>query len=218
MMAFWWIVLCWLFVPSAVMGITGDEIIAEVQERLTDYKTFSARFEKKFYWAVLDKQRNREGRIYLSRPDRFRIELQGGDVIVSDGEAIWSYIERNGQVVVGPYEGEVKTPWEMFFDYSERYTPIAVEENELDGRSCYLLVMAPENEVSVVERMRVWVDRKKWLLLQVEQLEANGNLTTYRLKDHRTNKKIDDEVFAFQVPEGVEVLDRRTPEIALPDE
>ena len=217
-MALWWIVLCWFFGPSAAMGITGDEIIAEVQERLTDYKTFSARFEKKFYWAVLDKQRDREGRIYLSRPDRFRIELQGGDVIVSDGEAIWSYIERNAQVVVGPYEGEVKTPWEMFFDYSERYTPISVEENELDGRSCYLLVMAPENEVSVVERMRVWVDRKKWLLLQVEQLEANGNLTTYRLKDHRTNKKIDDEVFAFQVPEGVEVLDRRTPEIALPDE
>ncbi len=200
------------------MGITGDEIISEVQEHFTDYKTFSARFEKKFYWAVLDKQRNREGRIYLSHPDRFRIELQGGDVIVSDGEAIWSYIERNAQVVVGPYEGEVKTPWEMFFDYSERYKPISVEENELDGRSCYLLVMAPENEVSVVERMRVWVDRKKWLLLQVEQLEANGNLTTYRLKDHRTNKKIDDEVFAFQVPEGVEVLDRRTPEIALPDE
>ena len=217
-MALWWIVLCWFFGPSAAMGITGDEIIAEVQERLTDYKTFSARFEKKFYWAVLDKQRDREGRIYLSRPDRFRIELQGGDVIVSDGEAIWSYIERNAQVVVGPYEGEVKTPWEMFFDYSERYTPISVEENELDGRSCYLLVMAPENEVSVVERMRVWVDRKKWLLLQVEQLEANGNLTTYRLKDHRTNKKIDDEIFAFQVPEGVEVLDRRTPEIALPDE
>lgn len=218
MMVLWWIVLCWCFVPSAVMGITGDEIIAEVQERLTDYKTFSARFEKKFYWAVLDKQRNREGRIYLSHPDRFRIELQGGDVIVSDGEAIWSFIERNGQVEVGPYEGEVKTPWEMFFDYSERYTPIAVEENELDGRSCYLLVMVPENEVSVVERMRVWVDRKKWLLLQVEQLEANGNLTTYRLKDHRTNKKIDDEVFSFQVPEGVEVIDRRTPEIALPDE
>ena len=50
----------------------------------------------------------------------------------------------------------------------------------------------------------------------VEQLEANGNLTTYRLKDHRTNKKIDDEVFAFEVPEGVEVLDRRVPE--LPDQ
>ena len=200
------------------MGITGDEIIAEVQERLSDYKTFSAHFDKQFYWAVHDKQRNREGRIYLRRPDRFRIELQGGDVIVSDGDAVWSYVERNAQVIVGPYEGEVKTPWEMFFDYSERYTPIAVEEKKLDGRSCYMLVMLPESNVSVIERMRVWVDRKKWLLLQVEQLEANGNLTTYRLKGHRTNKKIDDKVFAFEVPEGVEVLDRRTPEAAPLDE
>ena len=200
------------------MGITGDEIIAEVQERLSDYKTFSAHFEKQFYWAVLDKQRKREGRIYLRRPDRFRIELQGGDVIVSDGDAVWSYVERNAQVVVGPYEGEVKTPWEMFFDYSERYTPIAVEETKLDGRSCFLLVMLPESNVSVIERMRVWVDRKKWLLLQVEQLEANGNLTTYRLKDHRTNEKIDDKVFAFEVPEGVELLDRRKPEAAPLDE
>ncbi|MFL2542524.1 MAG: LolA family protein [Candidatus Latescibacterota bacterium] len=213
-----WVTLCCVLVSDAAMGITGDEIIAEVQERLSDYKTFSAHFEKQFYWAVLDKQRNREGRIYLRRPDRFRIELQGGDVIVSDGDAVWSYVERNAQVIVGPYEGEVKTPWEMFFDYSERYTPIAVEEKKLDGRSCYMLVMLPESNVSVIERMRVWVDRKKWLLLQVEQLEANGNLTTYRLKDHRTNKKIDDKVFAFEVPEGVEVLDRRTPEAAPLDE
>ena len=213
MKALWWIFLGLVLVPRAVFGATGGEIIAEVQKRLSDYKTFSARFEKQFYWAVLDKRRDREGRIYLRRPDRFRIELEGGDVVVADGKAIWSYVKRNEQVVVSPYAGEVQTPWEIFFDYAERYTPIAVEETELDGRSCYLLVMAPENEVSVVEQMRVWVDRKKWLLLKVEQLEANGNVTTYLLKDHRTNKKIDDEVFAFEVPKGAEVLDRRAPAV-----
>jgi len=212
----WWAIICLGLVPVEVLGITGGEIIAEVKERLSDYKTFSARFQKQFYWAVLDKRRNREGRIYLRRPDRFRIELEGGDLVVADGRAVWSYVERNAQVVVSPYEGEVKTPWAVFFDYAERYTPIAVEESKLEGRDCHLLIMAPESKVSVVERMRVWVDRKKWLLLQVEQLEANGNLTTYRLTDHRTNKKIDDEVFAFEVPEGVEVLDRRVPE--LPDQ
>ena len=211
----WWAIICLGLVPVEVLGITGGEIIAEVKERLSDYKTFSARFQKQFYWAVLDKRRNREGRIYLCRPDRFRIELEGGDLVVADGRAVWSYVERNAQVVVSPYEGEVKTPWEVFFDYAERYTPIAVEESKLEGRDCHLLIMVPESKVSVVERMRVWVDRKKWLLLQVEQLEANGNLTTYRLTDHRTNKKIDDEVFAFEVPQGVEVLDRRVPE--LPD-
>lgn len=211
MIFLWPVVLLCLLAPYPAVGISGGKIIAEVQKRLSDYKTFSARFEKQFYWAVLDKRRNREGRIFLRRPDRFRIELQDGDVVVADGNSIWSYAKRNNQVVVSPYKGEVQTPWEVFFDYSDRYAPIAVEESELDGRSCYMLVMAPENKMSVVEQMRVWIDRKKWLLVQVEQREANGNLTTYLLRDHRTNKKINDAVFAFEVPEGVEILDRRPP-------
>jgi outer membrane lipoprotein-sorting protein len=73
--------------------------------------------------------------------------------------------------------------------------------------------MAPENESSVVEQMRIWVDSRRWFLLQVEQREANGNRTAYVLRDHRTNKRIADEVFAFEVPEGVEVLDTREPPV-----
>ena len=91
--------------------------------------------------------------------------------------------------------------------------PIAVEESALRGRPCYLLIMAPENKASVVEQMRVWVDPRRWFLLQVEQREVNGNRTAYVLRDHRANKKIDDEVFAFEVPEGVEVLDTRKPPV-----
>jgi len=208
-----WVAFCMCLSASTALGQSGEEIIARVQKRLASYKTFSARFEKQFYWAVLDKYRSREGRIYLRRPNRFRIELEGGDVVVVDGKAVWSYVVHNGQVVISPYEAEVKTPWEVFFDYTERYVPIAVEESALGRRPCYLLIMAPENEASVVEQMRVWVDPRGWLLLQVEQLEANGNRTAYVLREHRANKRIADEVFSFAVPEGVEVLDTREPPV-----
>ena len=114
-----WVVLCVGLAASAALGQSGDQIIAMVQKRLASYKTFSARFEKQFYWAVLDKYRSREGRIYLRRPNRFRIELEGGDVVVADGESVWSYVVHNGQVVISPYEAEIKTPWEVFFDYTE---------------------------------------------------------------------------------------------------
>ena len=208
-----WASLCVGLAASAAFGQSGEEIIARVQKRLASYKTFEARFEKQFYWAVLDKYRSREGRIYLRRPNRFRIELEGGDVVVADGEAVWSYVVHNGQVVISPYEAQIKTPWEVFFNYTERYVPIAVEETELGRRRCYLLVMEPENESSVIEQMRVWVEPRKWFLLQVEQREANGNRTAYVLRDHRVNKRISDEVFAFEVPEGVEVLDTREPSV-----
>ena len=208
-----WVVLWVGLAASAAFGQSGDQIIAMVQKRLASYKTFSARFEKQFYWAVLDKYRSREGRIYLRRPNRFRIELEGGDVVVADGKAVWSYVVHNGQVVISPYEAEIKTPWEVFFDYTERYVPIAVEESALRGRSCYLLIMEPENKASVIEQMRVWVDPRRGFLLQVEQHEANGNRTAYVLRDHRVNRRIDGEIFTFEVPEGVEVLDTREPPV-----
>lgn len=193
------------------IAINGSEIIVKVQQKLEDYKTFSARFEKQFYWAVLDKESSHKGRLYMHRPDRFRVEVETGDLVVADGEAIWAYVKKNGQVVVSPYERELKTPWEVLLDYSKDYTPVAVDEIELAGRSCYLLTLKPQSSGSVVTHMKVWVERKRWLLLRVEQLEANENLTTYILKDHKTNKKIDAALFQFEVPDGVEVIDRRDP-------
>ena len=50
-----WVVLYVGLAASTAFGQSGEEIIARVQKRLASYKTFSARFEKQFYWAVLDK-------------------------------------------------------------------------------------------------------------------------------------------------------------------
>jgi outer membrane lipoprotein-sorting protein len=59
--------------------------------------------------------------------------------------------------------------------------------------------------------MKIWVDRKKWWLLKVETLETNEDITTYVLKEHRANKKIDDSIFSFKIPQGSNIVDRRNP-------
>ena len=204
---------CWLvgISPQAAFAVTGGEVIDRIQEKLERYKTFSARFEKRFYWAVLDETRSREGRIYMKRPDRFRVELEGGDLVVADGRAIWAYSRKNRQVIVSPYAGDLKTPWEVLTDYAERFVPVAVEKVDLRGCPCYLLTLEPKNPASPAGRMRIWVDRKRWLLLKLEQMEANENVTTYLLEDHEINKKIDEKLFRFEIPDGVEVIDRRDP-------
>ena len=197
--------------PGLGFAATGDEIIARLQNRLESYKTFSARFEKRFYWAVLDETRTRQGRIYMKRPGRFRVEVEGGDLVVSDGRTIWAYSPKNRQVVVSPYNGDLKTPWEVLIDYTERFVPVVVEKSEWKGRPCYVLTLKPKRTVSSLRGMKIWVDRKRWLLLKLEQREANENLTTYLLRDHKINKKIDEKLFRFEIPDGVEIIDRREP-------
>ena len=143
-----------------------------MQKRLASYKTFEARFEKQFYWAVLDKYRSREGRIYLRRPNRFRIELEGGDVVVADGEAVWSYVVHNGQVVISPYEAEKKRPWEVFFDYTERYVAHCGGGKLVAGRPL-LFVDHGTRKQSLCNRTDAGLGgSRKWFLLQVEQREA----------------------------------------------
>ena len=213
------VVLCVLGCYSSVANaITGGEVVERMQKKLNEYKSFSAAFEKQFYWAALDRRRSREGHLYMRRPGHFRVELDNGDSMVADGQTIWSYVERNRQVVVSSYDGELRSPWQIFVDYSDNYVPLAVEETELNGRSSYMLILGPVNqsEVRSRKRMKVWVDKKKWWLIQIEAVEDNGDITTYILKNHKENKKIKNNVFAFEVPEGIDVIDRRVP--ALSDE
>ena len=137
----------------------------------------------------------------------------GDDVLnVADGKAIWFYSRQNEQAIVSTYQGELKTPWEILVEYSDAYAPLAVEEVELDGRSCYLLSLVPRTQEVQVSLLKIWVDRKKWHLRRLEEFKNNEDKTTYILKNHRTNKKVGDELFRFELPEGVEVIDRRVAE------
>ena len=208
------VAVIWLELGPAALpaaAITGAEVMEKTQQRLQSYKSFSARFEKQFLWAALDRTSNRQGRMYLRRPNRFRVELDDGSLVVADGHAIWSYSKSNHQAIVSPYAGEVQTPWEVFLDYSSRYEPIALDEVKLGKHECYLLVLRPLSEGPTIQ-MKVWVDRSQWSLRRLEQTEGSGNVTTYILSDLRTNKKLEDGLFDFVPPPGTEVIDRRPPE------
>ena len=162
--------------------------------------------------ALLDtRQKSRKGKIFTRKPDQFRVELDNGDLIVASGDGIWNYNSQNRQVVVRDYDGEMKTPWEILLDYSHTYKPRAVTRSELRGEPCYELTLAPNASDVQIAQIKVWVGLKKWHLLQMEQVEVNDNVTTYRLTHHKTNKKLDDSLFSYAAPDGIQLIDRREP-------
>jgi outer membrane lipoprotein carrier protein len=192
-------------------GVTGAEVIQRAQARLSRCRTLTASFEKRFYWAALDRTTTHHGRLYLRRPDRFRVEVDDGNLVIADGQAIWVYSRRNAQVVVNPYEGEVKSPWEVLLEYQDSHVPGEVEETRLGNRPCYLLTLLPRDADAGVVQTRVWVGQRDSLLLQVEQRDVSDDVTTYVLNDQRANASLDDRVFRFVPPDGTEVIDRRGP-------
>lgn len=206
------LVYLWLSVvallPLPVAALSGSEVMARAQEKFAAYTTFSARFEKRFYWAALDKTQSLQGRLYTRRPAQFRLEVEGGDLVVADGQAVWVYSKKNQQVVVSAYDGELKTPWQILLDYAESFAPTGVEEGMLEGRPCYLLTLQPAGRAASGQ-MKVWIERRRWVLLKVEQRDTSENLITYLVKEHKADSQLKDSLFRFEVPAGVEVIDRR---------
>ena len=188
---------------------SGAEILAEIEKRFGTYKTFSARFEKQFYWAILDEKHTRQGRIYTRHPNQFRVETDDGNMVLADGQTIWAFVKQNEQIIASSYDGELRTPWEILLAYTANYLPVQVEELKYEGRPAFAVSLRPRLQNSSISQLKIWVSKKDWFLLKVKQTETNNDVTTYLLKEHEPNKKLDEDLFAFDPPENVELIDQR---------
>ena len=206
---FWFLSVLFTFLANSGSALTGNEIVEKLQDQLRQYTTFSMDFEKEFYWAALNKTRSRKGKIEIQNPNQFRVQLDNGDVMVADGFTVWSYVEHNKQVIISDYDGGSSNPWQVFVDYSSVFVPTVVEETKIAGRSAYMLSMREESSNEEGRLLKVWVDKKKWWLLQIESIESNGDLTTFKMKDHKVNKKNKPGKFSFVISDSIDVLDRR---------
>ena len=197
-------------------GLDGPEVIARMQKRFGNLRSLSARFEKRHYWKLVDQTQKMKGQLYVQRPDRFRFETDV-QTVVTDGETAWNYAPGNEQVVVSRYETvkDDRSYEKLLFDlvllggYSDRYLPRYIREERVGGKTCYLVELTARQEDTYISQIRLWVDRKLWLVRRVEYRNINDDMTTYVLSDLKVDRKVKTGWFRFKPPEGVEVVDLR---------
>ena len=91
-----------LLLFGSAWGMDGPEVIRRLQGQFAAMHSLSARFEKRHCWNLDGQTHEIEGRIYVQKPDRFRLET-GMQTVVTDGETVWSYVPENRQVLVQRY-------------------------------------------------------------------------------------------------------------------
>jgi outer membrane lipoprotein carrier protein len=197
---------------SVSRPMTGEEVIKKVRKRYEKLKRFSADFEQTFEWKLAEETHTFSGKLYLKKPNRFRLETET-QTVVSDGKQVWTYIYANEQVILTSYSELRGMPkWEdLLFEYGEDYGARYVALEKVGDKKCHLVELIPKKQDKDADaiQMKVWVDPKEWVVLKVAYVDQNGDGTTYRLSNVAINPKMDDALFSFQVPEGVDVVDMR---------
>ena len=195
---------------SPSYALEGEEVLKKVREKFANMKDFSADFKKTFYWSLAEQTQKFKGKLYIKKPHKFRLQTDQ-QTLVTDGKDLWNYTPDNNQALISRYgpQGNPDSPEKILFEYTQNYDPLYLGEDKMAGKKCHILELTSNSKDAYITKMKVWIDKKEWVTLKVKQMDVNEDVTTYLLSNVAIDSDLEDSIFQFRPPEGVEVIDTR---------
>lgn len=144
-----------------------------------------------------------------------RFSDPNGDAIIVDGQQVWVYTPSTapGQVIrmpipTGATYGLNVLSW-ILDRPAERYRMRYLRADKVNGRAADVVELIPLSSELPFSRAVVWLDREDGLPRRLEISERRGGVRTITLSHVRTNTRLPSGAFAFNVPDGVRIVDQR---------
>jgi outer membrane lipoprotein carrier protein len=197
-------------VPATPVAAALGEIVQRVQGRFDETHDFTAHVHQELQLVSAGKTIGAEGTVTFKKPGRMRWLLEGHEkqVIVCDGETLWFYQPEEGQVLRAPFESAFRssTPVSFLTGVGRIADDFEVSLAGEEGDRIELLLVPRKGE-GELGRLRLTVDRPSFDIVGAEVDDPMGNVTRLRFSDIRRNTGVEDSVFQFVVPPGVDVVD-----------
>jgi outer membrane lipoprotein-sorting protein len=141
---------------------------------------------------------------------RWTYEEPEKKVFVADGVRIYSYIPEDKQVLVSPVPAEDDATTPVLFltgkgqltrDFTATFSPTPDPLPET-----VTLTLTPKRREAEYEWLTLVVDRGTWRLRKLVTGDAQGGQSTFTFTNVRENTGVQDKVFRFTIPKGVDVV------------
>ena len=192
--------------------LTVDQILEQVEKKYTDSK-FAADFIQKSTIKAMNITDMATGKVYIKYPGMMRWEYEKPDqqIIITDGDKLWVYRPQDNQVMTGQaptffrdgkgasFLSDIRLIRQKFDISLEQGPP---EESDL----FHHLKLVPREKTLDISEIRLMVSRQTFNVLQVMTLNFYGDETRIDLINFAFDVDMDDSLFSFTIPEGVDVV------------
>jgi outer membrane lipoprotein carrier protein len=190
------------FLSTQVMSQTPGEAL---QDKLNAMHSMTANFKQ----VVKAKSRivsQSSGTMALARPGKFRWQTKDpmAQLVVADGKNMWIYDVDLEQVSVKKQDKGLGGTAALFLSgYDNKVTQdFDVVQTQNDSIQVYELKAKSSKEN--FQRIKLMFDHNN--LNGLELYDQLGQVTTVRFSQIKANPKIDDKLFSFKPPKGVDVV------------
>lgn len=195
-----------LMLLSAAGSLQASTGTQQLDSFIEDVETFQADFEQTQYDADSEPLQTSTGSIRLKRPGRFIWSYESPDMqeIVADGERIWLYDKDLEQVTVNAIDERIAgTPLVLLM----RSAPLEEAFDIVDlgpAEGINWLELTPRTDTSDFEK--VFIGMNEAGLAAMELRDNFGQATQIRFSNFQAGIELDDALFEFKVPDGVDVI------------
>jgi outer membrane lipoprotein carrier protein len=203
--------------PAAIEASCAEQVAAKVQARYDGVRNIRARFSQvtrsvMLGNASLGDDAPSTGRVQLAKPGKMRwaYESPQQSLVVSNGKVVWIYDPAAKEVQLLPVlEGYLTgAALEFLLGNGELLEEFDVRSStcEADAKGTIELDLIPR-EAASYESMGMRVEVASGQLVATSLVDIFGNRTQIAFSEIEINGTMPDADFAFEVPDGVMVVD-----------
>lgn len=192
-----------------VSNLSPDDIIKKVETRYT-VPGFSANFFQVSTLKAMKITDTAYGRAFFKRPDKMRWEYEKPDrqTIITDGNTLWIYRPEDNQVMIDKapsFFGDGKG-FSFLSDMKLIQNKFSIILEKKVENDYHVLKLLPREKTFDVSVIYLSVSKKTFDVVKIVTYNSYGDETRIELSDIQFKQKLDDSMFSFKIPQGVEVL------------
>lgn len=194
-----------LFLAFAlVAGGARADAAAELAARLQAIESLAARFTQRTVGPDGALLESLSGRLWLARPARIRwhADAPGEQLLVGDGTWLWYYDVELAQVTVRRLDALEESPALLLLGSEEALAAYQVEAQRRGEARCYRL--RPRSPEASYRAVVLCFRGARPAAMELE--DGLGNRTTVRFSQVALNRPLEESLFHFSPPEGVDVV------------
>jgi|Deesub1362A_J573_1020465.scaffolds.fasta_scaffold01525_5 outer membrane lipoprotein carrier protein len=195
-----------IYCPWSVVYAAVDDIIEHIQKEYSVVKDIKGRFSQRSFLKDLERTEDYSGRFFIKKPSYIRWEYSRprDEEVIINGDRLWIYRKAEGQVLRSVFE-----------EGSYSQLPIALLNGLGDLRKDFYvkttgdttLELTPRHKMGIIKKIELVTDTNGFPVKGFTIFDLYDNSVTITIDDVVLNTGLDDSLFSFQIPAGVEVFD-----------
>ena len=187
----------------------SETVAARLQARYDETDGFRADFVQEVTSATLGQTLTSRGQVFFKKPGRMRWEfVEPRQLVVADGSALWLYQPSEQQVVKTPFQYAFNSQTPVSF-----LTGVGRLEDDFfvlsrgETNAVYQLRLTPKQAAEAIGRLDIEVSKDTFDILQAMITDPLGNMTRVRFTHIEREIEMDDALFRFKLPPGVDLVE-----------